>query len=285
MTAVFARDAWRPLFFIASCGLVGCGFLRYEVTEGGTDCKRPPPAWLHEKIRQPSAICAKSGIPYFFICHACITSPFPPCRMYRRNTPDERSQMASNKREEIKTMRRSKQNISIKEIKVLGSYAKMYKDSEVYAHSLRKLSKDVKKNDSTAIAIAALLLSQILSPNAVLIPVPQSCGKADYTLELANTIRIIRQDCEVIDILSGRTRKKLYDIKKTRTSLKGVKTGMKVKEDADCMETLASHSDIYLLDNVLNTGFTFSRARKALRKYVKVEPSLLAISATSNWLK
>ena len=34
MTAVFARDAWRPLFFIASCGLVGRGFLRYEVTEG-----------------------------------------------------------------------------------------------------------------------------------------------------------------------------------------------------------------------------------------------------------
>ena len=76
MTAVFARDAWRPLFFIASCGLVGRGFLRYEVTEGGDDCKRPPPAWLHEKIRQPSAISAKSGIPYFFICHACLTSPF-----------------------------------------------------------------------------------------------------------------------------------------------------------------------------------------------------------------
>ena len=187
--------------------------------------------------------------------------------------------------QKIKTMRRSKQKISIKEIKVLGSYTKMYQDPEVYSHSLRKLSKDVKKSDSTAIAIAALLLSQILSPNAVLIPVPQSSGKADYTFELANTIRIIRQDCEVIDILSGRTRKKLYDIKKTRTNLKGVKTGIKVKEDADCRETLESHSDIYLLDNVINTGFTFSRARKALRKYVKVEPSLLAISATSNWLK
>lgn len=182
-------------------------------------------------------------------------------------------------------MRRSKQKVTIKEIKVLGSYAKMYKDADVYSHSLRKLSKDVKKNDSTAIAIAALLLSQILTPNAVLIPVPQSSGKADYTLELANTIRIIRQDCEVIDILSGRTRRKLYDIKKTRTSLKGVKTGLKVKDNAYCKETLASNRNIYLLDNVLNTGFTFSRARTALRKYVKVEPSLLAISATSNWIK
>ena len=47
---------------------------------------------------------------------------------------------------------------------------------------------------------------------------------------------------------------------------------------------LQAHSDIFLLDNVVNTGFTFARARQALRKYIKIEPSLLAISATSNWL-
>ena len=173
-------------------------------------------------------------------------------------------------------MKRAKEKISITNIRVLGLYGKMYKNSEVYSHSLRKLSQDVKRSDSTAIAIAALLLSQLISPNAVLIPVLQSSGKADYTLELANTIRIIRQDCEVIDILWGRTRKKLYDIKRTRTNLKGVKTGIKVKESADCRETLESHSEIYLLNNVHNTGFTFIRARKALRKYVKVELSLLA---------
>ena len=147
-------------------------------------------------------------------------------------------------------MKRAKEKISITNIRVLGSYGKLYKNSEVYSHSLRKLSKDVKRNDSTAIAIAALLLSQILSPNAVLIPVPQSSGKADYTLELANTIRMIRQDCEVIDILSDRTRKRLYDIKRTRTNLKGVKTGIKVKESADCRETLESHSDILCLTPV-----------------------------------
>ncbi len=180
-------------------------------------------------------------------------------------------------------MKRSKDKVTIKEVRVLGSYGKMYHNTEVYPHSLRKLSKDVKKCDTTAIAMAALLLSHILTPNAVLIPVPQSSGKADYTLELANTIRIIRQDCVVVDILSGTPRKKLYDIKKSKTSLKGVRTGLKVKESADCRETLESNPNIFLLDNVVNTGFTFSRARKALRKYVKVEPSLLAISATCNW--
>ena len=180
-------------------------------------------------------------------------------------------------------MRQKKERITIKEVRVLGSYGKMYHDSEAYPHTLRKLSKDVKKNDATAIATAALLLSQIITPNSVLIPIPQSSGNAEYTLELANSIRAIRKDCAVADILSGTPRKKLYDIKKERVSLKGVRIGLKVKGNADCKETLQSNTNIFLLDNVLNTGFTFNRARKALRKYVRIEPSLLAISATSNW--
>lgn len=180
-------------------------------------------------------------------------------------------------------MKRTKEKVTIKEVRVLGSYGKMYHDSEIYSHSLRKLSKDVKKSDSTAIAVAALLLSQILTPDAILIPIPQSSGRADYTLELANTIRIIRQDCTVIDILSGSPRKKLYDIKKSRTSLKGVRTRLKVKDDIDCRESLQDNPNVFFLDNVLNTGFTFMRARRALRKYVRIEPSLLAISATCDW--
>lgn len=62
----YIRWLSRPLIF------------RYKVTAGGADGKRSPPAWLHEKIRQPSAICAKSGIPDFFICHTCLTPPVPP---------------------------------------------------------------------------------------------------------------------------------------------------------------------------------------------------------------
>ncbi len=177
----------------------------------------------------------------------------------------------------------TKEKVTIKKLKVLGAYGKIFHDAELCPHSLRKLSKDVKKNDITAITMAAFLLSKIVTPDSILIPIPQSSGKADYTLEIANTIRIIRQDCEVLDILSGTPRKKLYDIKKSKTSLKGVKTGLKVKEDADCVETLESNPNIFFVDNVVNTGFTFNRARKALRKYAKIEPSLLAISATSNW--
>lgn len=183
------------------------------------------------------------------------------------------------------SMKPTTDKIAIKDLRVLGSYGKMYHDAEMYPHSLRKLSKDVKKNDITAITMAALLLSHLLSPNAIIIPVPQSSGIAEYTLEIANTIKVIRQDCKVLDILSGIPRKKLYEIKKNKSSLKGVKTGLKVKENADCLATLQENSDnIFLLDNVVNTGFTFDRAKKALKKYAKkIEPALLAISATSNW--
>ncbi len=180
-------------------------------------------------------------------------------------------------------MKKTKDKVTIKDIISLGYYGKMYPNSEVYPHTLRKLSLDVKKSDSTAIAMAALLLSQRISPNAVLIPLPQSSGRADYTLQLAETIRIIRQDCTVIDLLSGTPRKKLFEIKKSKSSLKGVRTGIKVMETVDCKTILESNPNIYFVDNVVNTGFTFMRARKALRKYVKIEPSLLAISATCNW--
>lgn len=181
-------------------------------------------------------------------------------------------------------MKHTKDKIVIEDLRVLGSYGKMYHDAEMYPHSLRKLSKDVKKNDITAITMAALLLSHVISPNAIIIPVPQSSGVAEYTLEIANTIRIIRQDCKVLDILSGTPRKKLYDIKKSKVSLKGVRTGLKVKEQADCLNILQTNPNIFLLDNVVNTGFTFDRAKKALKKYAKkINPSLLAISATSNW--
>lgn len=34
-------------------------------------------------------------------------------------------------------MKRTKEKITIKELRVLGSYGKMYHDAEVYPHSLR----------------------------------------------------------------------------------------------------------------------------------------------------
>lgn len=181
-------------------------------------------------------------------------------------------------------MKAKSQNIKIKDLKVLGSYGKMVPFSESYPHSLRKLSKDVKKRDITSITMAAFLLSKIITPDSIIIPIPQSNGIADYTLQIAQTIRIIRQDCQVIDILTGTPRKQLYDIKKTKSTLKGTRLGLKVKENVDCKDILLTNSNIFLLDNVVNTGFTFNRARKALKKYAKVNPSLLAISATAQWI-
>lgn len=179
-------------------------------------------------------------------------------------------------------MKPKRNKINIKELKVLGSYGTLCHDTNIYPHSLRKLSKDVKKNDISAITIAALLLSHIITPNAILIPIPQSSGIAEYTLELANTIRIIRHDCKVADILIGTPREKLYALKKSNANLEDIKMGFRIKEDTDCT-SLEQNPNIFLVDNVINTGFTFCQARKALNDFAHIEPSLLAISATSNW--
>ena len=179
-------------------------------------------------------------------------------------------------------MKKSTQK-AIGQVKVLGMYGKKYRDESVYPFTLRKLAKDVKGNKPEAIAIASLLLSEIVTPGAVLIPVPQSDGKARYTLELANSIREIRKDCRVYDILSGECRDRLYDIKKTNPKLKGVNLGFKVVADAETSVTLRENKNIFLVDNVLATGFTYRQATKALDGYVSAIPSILAIGATSRW--
>ena len=56
-------------------------------------------------------------------------------------------------------MKRKIENIKIKELKVLGAYGKMYDNPDLYPHSLRKLSKDVKKN---AVSYTHLTLPTIL---------------------------------------------------------------------------------------------------------------------------
>ena len=77
---------------------------RHKVTPGGGSGKRPPAAWLREKIRQPSAICAKSGIPYFFTCHACLSPPMPCVLFVSKNSPGrEKPQGFKQKGEKQKT--------------------------------------------------------------------------------------------------------------------------------------------------------------------------------------
>lgn len=57
-----------------------------------------------ESVRQPSAICAKLGIPASFRLPRFPLCPFlPPCPCIKKTIPDARSRKASNKREKIRT--------------------------------------------------------------------------------------------------------------------------------------------------------------------------------------
>lgn len=142
-------------------------------------------------------------------------------------------------------MARRKDKIVIKEIKVLGTYGKYYHNADVYPHTLKKLSKDVKQNDKMSISLAAYLLSQIVTPHSILIPIPQAEGRADYTLNLAQSIKELRNDCEVFDILCGNPREKLHKIKKSNPSLKGVDLGFRISTSNACKETLESNPNVF----------------------------------------
>lgn len=167
-----------------------------------------------------------------------------------------------------------------KGVQVLGRYRGSYYDRDKVKYSLQDLSKKVKNGDPEAITLAAKLLSQIMAPNALLIPIPQSSGRADYTLILANEIKKLRSDCEVLDILTSPVRKKLYTLKKINPNLTNVDLGFKILPSIDFQELLETHPHVYLLDNVVDTGMTYLQSKKVVEDIMGIEPVMLAISAT-----
>lgn len=85
-----------------------------------------------------------------------------------------------------------------------------YKDKGV-----KNLCHLVKKNNYKAIQLIAKYLEKELpNQNLNLIPVPNSSGKAEYTLNLVNEIKKINSNYNLLDILESKPRMSLYYAKK-----------------------------------------------------------------------
>lgn len=163
---------------------------------------------------------------------------------------------------------------------VLGHYRGSYYDREKVRYALQSLSKSVKKGKPRSINLAAKLLSEIMAPNALLIPIPQSTGRADYTLKMANAIKALRPDCQVLDILSSDAREQLYTMKKKNPNLTNVNLGFKAIPSVEFKHLLPKYPNVYLLDNVIDTGMTYIQSRRVIKELMGIEPRMLAISAT-----
>ena len=124
------------------------------------------------------------------------------------------------------------------------------------------LCHQVKAADASAIKDASERLSMMLSrlqpgPNAVLVPIPNRSGHAEYTLEMAHQIGAAL-GIPVIDALQGTARESLYQGKRSlgKDNL--------VPLDYTLALPIPANKEVILIDNVLDTGNNAMGAFKAL---------------------
>lgn len=141
------------------------------------------------------------------------------------------------------------------------------------------LSHAVKTHDEKAIRTASDILTVLVRrvPNytdAVLVPVPNSSGKAEYTLDLANAISK-NTGLSVADVLEGQAHIALHKDKVANGSdlLKLIMYDLKGE--------LPNKKSVILVDNVLDTGTTAMSAMRTLGN----NASLVVLGNTVNYKK
>lgn len=157
--------------------------------------------------------------------------------------------------------------------------ARPYRDPGV-----RELCHAIKDGDTEAIRQAAAILSTHVPDGAILVPVPNREGKADYTLLLAEAIKdhcAPERSVHVVDALTGHPHPSLCLLKEAGLPTDGVDFGFRYRNRREKL-FLASFNGstgnpVYLVDNVVDTGRTARAAARALRL---PEVGLLAIGNT-----
>jgi len=139
--------------------------------------------------------------------------------------------------------------------------------NKYYDKHVREVCHGVKERDPMAIKEMAqfFLNLEVINKGSILVPAPQHEGYAIYTKEIAEIITD-QVGCTIADVLKSKPRKTLYEQKAN-------------KEKAILRFELISSVDgteIYFLDNVINTGTTFREANRLLQGRLK--PLVYAIS-------
>lgn len=129
----------------------------------------------------------------------------------------------------------------------------------VYVYGLsesKTLAHLAKDGDNAGLDRCAQLLARITPRNATLIPIPNHSGRAEYTLALCNRVAEIKK-CKVADILVGRERDTLWQMKMDGKSINSIDLGIRLKQGA------VVPMNAYLVDNIYDTGKTYNSCVKA----------------------
>lgn len=129
--------------------------------------------------------------------------------------------------------------------------------SRYYDGDAQKIAHLLKDNNPKAIEMVAARLSNMISPFAVIVPIPNRCGYARETLELAKVLSKY-SGVPIADVLKGNERSSLYDMKKQGKTLSEQELGFRQTE------ALPFYRTPILLDNVTATGTTAKAAYHAL---------------------
>lgn len=138
---------------------------------------------------------------------------------------------------------------------------------EYYTRGVPELCHAVKNGDATAIKKMAVEMAAIIPQNGILIPAPQHCGVAVYTLVLCREIASLT-GAAVCDVLRCAPHESLYIARKRghAVSLRFYLTGS------------LPDSLLFLVDNVISTGKTVAAAGKAIGQ--QIVPLVYAVDST-----
>lgn len=126
-----------------------------------------------------------------------------------------------------------------------------------YDKNIREICHEIKKNNLECCEIMAnyFLNQEIIKEGDILIPIPQHNGYSIYTKQIAQLISL-QTNAIVEDIIKSKPRETLYELKKQNK---------KVSLDFSLSKNLEqTNGNVFLIDNVLDTGQTFFTCRNLL---------------------
>lgn len=126
-----------------------------------------------------------------------------------------------------------------------------------YDKNIREICHEIKKNNLECCEIMAnyFLNQEIIKEGDILIPIPQHNGYSIYTKQIAQLISL-QTNAIVEDIIKSKPRETLYELKKQNK---------KVSLDFFLAKNLKEiKSNVFLIDNVLDTGQTFFTCKNLL---------------------
>jgi hypothetical protein len=133
----------------------------------------------------------------------------------------------------------------------------------------RQVAHLLKEDDPDAINEASLFLASEIHSDCVLIPAPQSTGKARYTLSMCKRIKEIvgnKFNITIANILESPPRESLYSQKMKQMSKEGgiqewhgLFTGIYIAANLE-----KTDKDVYLVDNHLHLGTTMNDVKKLI---------------------